>query len=119
MSAEKGAEYASDSPRVGMVKRAMTPLSATNGFLGSVPMAARVVALVGVPGTIALFLVWMMSSTLPKIAQDVLLNRIATERAQQLQQDALQKQEELLRMMQRICVNVAKDDEGRQRCFTK
>lgn len=81
------------------------------------PIWVRAVALVGVPSAIAIFLVWMGASDLPKIRseieqvhREVLFNREILNQ-QNLKSDAQ------LRLLRWICSNTAKDDQARQKCF--
>jgi len=74
---------------------------------------------IGVPAAIALFLVYMGAKTLPQMAENILLQRMATERLEALVREDGIKHEELLRMLRRICSNTSKDDEARERCFER
>lgn len=87
----------------------------TNGL----PLWVRAVAVMGIPGAIALFLVWVGAQEVPRMRavtdathEDVLRNR-----------EMLREHEEqsaaMYRMLQRICSNTATKDDERQRCFDK
>jgi hypothetical protein len=88
----------------------------TNGHLG-LPLWARVVALVGIPGAIALFLVYMGAQTLPSIQRELQTLRFAYEKSQDLQREMIARQTEIIRLMQRVCSNTARNDQERARCF--
>lgn len=90
--------------------------SLTNGHLG-LPLWARVIALVGIPGAIALFTVYMQTVTLPALQRDVQTLRFSYEKTQDTQRELLARQAEIIRLMQRVCSNTAKSDQERARCF--
>jgi hypothetical protein len=87
-----------------------------NGNL-ALPLWARVIALVGIPGAIAMFLVYAQTQTLPAIQRELQTLRISYEKALDTQRDLLAKQEEAVRLLQKVCSNTAKSDQERQRCF--
>ena len=78
---------------------------------------ASAIGVIGIPGTIAVFLVYMGATEIPKLVRatdtaviEIRANqRVLTEQTQQL--------DRLIRLAQRICSNVAKTDEQRERCF--
>jgi hypothetical protein len=94
---------------------ALLPNNGTN----AVTAVAAAIIKIGVPAAIALFLVYMGAKTLPQMAENILLQRTASERLEELQRESIVKHEELLRMLQRVCSNTARDEEARQRCFNK
>lgn len=89
-----------------------------NPFAG-LPQWARIVAMVGIPGAIALFLVWVGSQSLPKISEELVAYRMEAERSRQAIQEQTNQGEQVYRLLQRICAEVAKTDEGRSRCFDR
>ena len=87
---------------------------------------ARAIAMVGIPGVIALALVWVMGREIPNIVRvgqqnHELLLQIGREQkeAQRMLREQNEIMEELFRMMQRVCANTAKDNAGAVRCFDK
>jgi hypothetical protein len=92
------------------------PMPPANGTL-SLPLWARVIALVGIPGAIALFLVYMGAQTLPSIQTELQTLRIAYEKTQDTQREMVAKQLEIIRLLQRVCTNTAKTDQERAKCF--
>lgn len=91
--------------------------SMNGDLIRSLPVWARVLALIGIPGAIAVFLVWQGASELPRLTrqQAELAAEIARlqERVQLLQVNIATNR----RMLQRICVNTGKTEEERERCF--
>jgi hypothetical protein len=92
--------------------------SGDSAFAG-LPLWSRVVAMVGIPGAIAFFLVWMGAQTLPQIQADMNAFRVGLERQHALYEQQVRSSEETFRLLQRICSNSAKTDEERQRCFDR
>lgn len=81
------------------------------------PLWSRVVAMVGIPGAIAIFLVWTGASVLPKMHAEMQATRIENERARLMYEEKSQQIERTFRLLQRICSSVAKSEDERQRCF--
>jgi len=90
-----------------------------NGIFSSLPMWARVVAIVGIPGTLLSYLIYIGAQTLPAIQAELTALRIASEKNQLLYQSEVTQSEATFRLLQRICSNVAKSQEERQRCFDR
>lgn len=86
-------------------------------WLSGVPPWVRAIAVVGIPGTIAIFLVYLLATQLPKIEE----RQAAIEKQLDLERQTLDKEiartDQVYRQLQRICSNTAKTDEDRQRCF--
>lgn len=96
----------------------ITPtVKVSSGLFGDLPMIARLVTIVGVPGLIALFLVYMGANMLPQIRQDVTLMRVEAGQHQGALLEAIENQRRILRMLQRVCALTAKTDQERTRCF--
>ena len=80
---------------------------------------SQAIGIIGIPGAIAIFLVYIGATEIPKIA------RVQAQLLVELQQnrDRLTDQQEsieaLMRVVQRACFNAAKDENGQQRCFDK
>ena len=82
--------------------------------------------MVGIPGVIALALVWVMGREIPNLVR---LGQQNHEMLTQIEQGQLEAQrmlreqneimEELFRMLQRVCANTAKDSSSAGRCFDK
>src|SRR5262245_42753575 len=92
------------------------PSNGDSTFVG-LPLWSRVVAMVGIPGAIAFFLVYIGAMQVPRIA--AALEGLHVEAAQiHVTLAAMQKeQEDTYRLLQRICSSIAKTDEERSRCF--
>lgn|SRR5262249_13905736 len=83
------------------------------------PQWARVIAMVGIPGAIALFLVWVGSQSLPKMETEMIASRIEMQRTREIIQQQVTQEEQIYRLLQRICAEIAKTDESRARCFER
>jgi hypothetical protein len=81
------------------------------------PWYVRAIALIGIPGALAVYLVWIGGQELPaidravvQIASDVVRNReMMREHAEELRR--------LHQLVQRVCSSTAKTDEERAHCF--
>jgi hypothetical protein len=89
------------------------------GPFAGLPVWARVVATVGIPGGIALFLVWMGASYIPTLAAELTSMRLEAERSRLAVERQLNQNEQSYRILQRICAELAKTDESRARCFER
>ena len=90
-----------------------------DGWVSGVPTWARAIAVVGIPGAIAIFLVWVGANEIPKIAQQTQRNYDAILRTQELVLQHSDQSAAMFRMLQRICSNTAKSEVDRDRCFDK
>lgn len=81
------------------------------------PPWGRAIAVVGIPGVIAIFLVWTVASDLPSIARNVETVRIEVLANREMLKQQNIRTEATFRLLQRICSNTAKDQYERQRCF--
>jgi hypothetical protein len=94
-----------------------------NGGLSQLPGWLRGVTLLvvqfGIPGVIALFLVYVGAQQIPRIGAivEATNTRVAELEKQLAASDA--RQAELYRMLQRICSNTARHEDERGRCFDK
>jgi hypothetical protein len=92
----------------------------TNGGNGSLangnglPAWVRAVGFIGIPGAIALFLVYTTTAEVPALTREVHTN---SARLQVVQQQHAEMN--LYRMLQRICSNTASTAEERTRCFDR
>lgn len=90
-----------------------------NNPLGGLPLWSRVVAMVGIPGAIAFFLVWTGANILPKLQAELQAMRLESERARLMYEEKSERIDQAFRLLQRICSSVAKSEEERQRCFDR
>lgn len=85
----------------------------------SLPLWLQAIKTLGTTGAIAVFLVWVGSNELPKIARQTVINAEAIARLH----DMVRQQEEhsaaLLRLLQRVCANTAKTENERLKCFDR
>ena len=80
---------------------------------------SQAIGIIGIPGAIAIFLVYVGATEIPKIArqQEQLQTAVNDNRARLAELNVIA--DDLMRHLQRICSNTAKDDDARQRCFDK
>jgi len=80
---------------------------------------SQAIGIIGIPGTIAIFLVYMGASEVPRLArqQELMLREIQATQAQIA--ELVDLTATLIRIAQRSCSNSAKDDNARQRCFDR
>ena len=90
-----------------------------NGHTAAIKAWAQAIGLYGATGAIAVYLVYMGSTELPRIARqnDTIIAEMRQSR---------ERTEELIRLMQtsirvnqQACWNAARDDNARQRCFDR
>lgn len=83
----------------------------------NLPLWARMMAMVGIPGTIAFFLVYVGAQSMPALQQEVRDLRLAIERLSSVAESNRELTESNHRMLQRMCSSIMKSDEERSRCF--
>lgn len=86
------------------------------------PVWVRAAAIVGIPGVIAFFLVWVGASDIPKISRTVEQNQIKIDYLLKVIEERERTHnahdEHLLRLMQQMCVHQAKQNQVEIReCF--
>src|SRR5262245_33413950 len=89
------------------------------GPFAGLPAWTKALAVVGIPGAIALFVVWVGSQSLPKLEAELIAMRLEAERNRLAVQQQVTQGEQMYRLMQRICANGAKSDDERGRCFDR
>lgn len=87
------------------------------GWTAGLPIWAKVVSLVGIPGAVSMYLVWMGANQLPVIDQKATQVVVETFRNRELIQQHIEQSEAMYRMLQRICSNTARNEDERQKCF--
>jgi hypothetical protein len=88
-------------------------------WLVELPIWARVLAVIGIPGAIAIFLVWQGATELPRLSRQQEQLVVDVQRLQQMVSEQGINADSTYRLLQRICVNTAKTDTERQQCFDK
>lgn len=88
-----------------------------DGWIAAVPVWARAIAVVGIPGAIAIFLVWVGANEIPKIARQTAVNHDAIMRVEDMLREHHAHDIGMYRVFQRICSNTARNEIERQRCF--
>lgn len=80
---------------------------------------AQAIGLIGIPGAISIWLVYVLGTEIPKVVQklDVLIVETRLNREKIAEQIELTNTQ--IRIAQRTCSNSAKDDNARQKCFDK
>lgn len=92
-----------------------------NGMLlAGLPGWAKAVAVIGIPGAIAFFLVWMNGRSLPIMQQEIIVIGQQNIQIQQLLIEHNRQAERLQGIMQQVCANTAgKDSLKEQLCFNR
>lgn len=80
---------------------------------------ARAIAVVGIPGAIAIFLVWIGANEIPKITARTEATYQQTLANRDLLRELNAKQDEQLRLMRWICAGVQQIQDDRRQCFEK
>jgi hypothetical protein len=78
---------------------------------------SRAIAVVGIPGVIALAATWAWTTEIPKITRQVEMNNQEIQATRELLHSLDQKMEEQLRIQRWICAGLQKTDDDRRRCF--
>lgn len=88
-----------------------------DGMIASLPTWAKFVGVVGVPGAIALYLVYVFAAALPAMQSSIQAQaeqqRILTSQIA----EHMRQMESQIRLGRYICSNTAKTETERQRCF--
>lgn len=90
----------------------------TDGSLG-LPWWVRAIALIGIPGAIAVYLVWIGATEVPQIKAEELSIKTEVIENQRLMREHAEDTAAIYRMLVRVCSNTAKTEFERQRCFEK
>jgi hypothetical protein len=83
------------------------------------PWWVRAIAVIGIPGAIAVFLVYVGATEIPKIKTEIVATRVEVLNLQRLTNEHVEQNAAMYRMLQRICSNTAKNEDAKQRCFDK
>jgi len=78
---------------------------------------SQAIGIIGIPGAIAIFLVYIGATEIPRMTrqQELLLQEIKTTQSKIDELSALMRVS--IRIAQSTCLNSARDDNARQRCF--
>jgi hypothetical protein len=91
-----------------------------NTLLGGLPGWAKAIAVIGIPGAIAFFLVWMNGRSLPEMQLELTVLGQQNTQIQQLLSEHNRQAEKLQGIMQQVCANTAgKDPLKEQLCFNR
>lgn len=88
-------------------------------MLNGLPVWLRAATIIGIPGVIALYLVWVGASILPSMSRDMDAIKAIVAANQKSLNDAEIVMDAQYRLLQRICSRVSKTDEERAGCFDK
>jgi hypothetical protein len=83
------------------------------------PLWLKGVVTLGIPGAIAVYLVWVGSNELPRLNNQALVSHSEIVRLRETAAEQLEQLRTNYRMLQRLCANTAKLDADRQQCFDK
>lgn len=87
--------------------------------MSPLPVWLKAIVTLGVPGAIAIFLVWVGSQELPRLNRQTLLTHEELVRVKDHTREVMEQLQANYRMLQRLCSNTAKTDDERARCFDK
>jgi hypothetical protein len=90
-----------------------------DGTLAGLPWLVKAIGFVGFPAAIAAYLIWIGAASLPTIQASMTTLTADHKRTLELISDHIRQQEDVLRMLQRVCSNTAKNDVEKQRCFDR
>jgi glutamine synthetase adenylyltransferase len=93
----------------------VTPIDPINGA----PAWVRAAAVVGIPGLIAVFLVGVGATEIPRLSREIASSRQEVEVMQDLLREHIKQNDETLRLMRWICAGVAKTEPDRRQCFER
>ena len=88
-----------------------------NGSWTSLKAWSTAIGVVGIPGAIAIFLVYLGGTRVPELERKIQSLEITSNRIVENQDKILTRIETMIRVSFRACSNAAKDDASRQRCF--
>jgi hypothetical protein len=91
----------------------------SEGTLSGLPWLVKAIGFVGFPAAIAAYLIYIGAATLPALQANVQTLAADHKRTLELVSDHIRQQEDVLRMLQRVCSNTAKNDVEKQRCFDR
>lgn len=91
----------------------------TNGWGTGLPIWVRAIALVGIPGAIAFFLVYIGAQTIPRMQENLIVQQQQILKMQDLISQHIQQQEALYRLMQRFCANAGRTQDEKDRCYDR
>lgn len=89
------------------------------GALAGLPWLVKAVGFVGFPAAVAAYLIWIGAASLPTIQASMQSLTADHRRTLELVSEHMRQQEDVLRMLQRVCSNTAKNDVEKQRCFDR
>ena len=85
----------------------------------NLPWWVKAIGFIGFPAAIAAYLIWLGAASLPTMQASMLTLTADHKRTLELVSDHIRQQEDVLRMLQRVCSNTAKNDTEKQRCFDR
>ena len=91
---------------------------ASDPFTG-LPMWVRGIGVVGFPIVIAAAMMIGAWAYVPKLQTELTLYRIEAEKNRAAVERQVMQSEQSYRLLQKICAEIAKTDEGRGRCFDR
>ena len=80
---------------------------------------AQAIGLIGIPGAISIWLVYVLGTQVPNIVKELQVLAAETRQNREKISEQIELQNTLIRIGQRTCSNSAKDDNARQKCFDK
>jgi hypothetical protein len=83
------------------------------------PIWLKGIVTLGVPGAIAIYLVWVGSNELPRLNRQTMLTHEEVVRLKESAHEQMEQLRSNYRMLQRLCSNTSKNDDERSRCFER
>ncbi len=90
-----------------------------DNLVANLPWLVKAVGFVGFPAAIAAYLIYIGAATLPALQANMTTIAADHKRTLELVSEHIHQQEDVLRMLQRVCSNTAKNDVEKQRCFDR
>ena len=88
-----------------------------DGLTTAMPWWVRAIAIIGIPGVLAIYLVYIGAQEIPSIRRAAEQTQLEVIRNREVMGQLLIQTEALSRRVNRLCYNTAKTDADRDRCF--
>lgn len=90
-----------------------------NGDWTSLKAWANAIGIIGIPGAIAIYLVYIGATEMPKLVVNSSQAIVEIQKTRDTLRDHIVQTDILIRAIERTCVGVAKDSDARARCLDK
>jgi hypothetical protein len=96
-----------------------TTASNNRGDWTSLKAWAQAIGIVGIPGAIAIFLVYVGAQQIPALVRGLDVVTLEVRKNGEALREHQASIQSLVRIAQKACMNAAKDDSARQNCFDR